>query len=120
MFVSGAFGVKWGSIEATLPSGTTHNWNPALSTTGAVVIYVTSDPAGSTIGGIVNAIPDRIVIIRPIGGGALQVLHEDASATAANRIILIQSATVNLSNYLPLVLIYDFTSQRWRQVGNGI
>jgi hypothetical protein len=119
MLRTGPFGMSWSSIEVTLPSGTTHDWSP-VGVRVATIIYVTADPLGSTIGGLVDTMPDHLVIIRPVGGGALQVLHEDASATAAYRFLLIQSATVNLSNYLGLALVYDAASARWRQVGSGV
>ncbi len=118
MLTLASTGMMWGGIEATLPSGTTHDWNPT-NLADAIVINVTADALGSSIGGIADTTADRLLILRPVFG-SLQVLHQDASATAAYRIITIQGATVTLSSYLPMVLIYDATSARWRQIGNGI
>jgi len=109
----------FGAIEVTLPGGTTHDLSPA-DLAGAIVIYVTADALGSAIGGIADNTPDRLIFLRAIAGGALNILHEDTSCFSAHRILTIQSTTVNLSSYLSMALIYDAVSARWREIGKSI
>ena len=59
----------------------------------------------------------QMVTIVAIGAGAVDLAHQDANSTAANRIITPTAATVTVTAATGrAMLIYDLTAARWRLV----
>lgn len=85
-----------------------------------VYIRVTSNAAASrNISGIINGRAGRVLIIDNVqtgGTGSIILLHESASSTAANRITTASGASITLALNDRVVLVYDSTAARWKNV----
>lgn len=79
------------------------------------VIRVSTDASRNVTG--FNGIRDsRMIIVINVGAQDVVITHEDASSFANNRVINKTGASVTLIPKESMILIYDLTSLRWRQI----
>lgn len=76
------------------------------------VCRLTTD-ASRNITGITGGTDGRVLLLLNVGSSDIVLVH-DSTSTAANRFFLGQSLNVTLNPNHSVVLIYDFTSSRWR------
>ncbi len=79
------------------------------------VIRVSSD-ASRNITGFVGIRDSRMIIVINVGSFDVVITHEDASSSANNRVITKTAGSITLTPRLSMILIYDATSLRWRQI----
>lgn len=106
--------ISFGGSTQTISADQTA-WSIANS---GVFIRETST-AARNVRGIAAGSNGQMLIICNVGTGAITFFHEDAGATAANRIILTTDSptTFSLAHDGSIMFIYDGTSQRWRKIG---
>lgn len=109
-----AFSTFVGANEQTTTlTGTQHNL--ALGT-GVATLRCTNATA-LTITGLTNGAKGQYLTIISAGAGTVSLSDQNASSTAANRLITGESATVTLGAGIDSVgLVYDNTTLRWRKV----
>lgn len=79
-----------------------------------------SSDAVRNISGLAGGVNGRIVILDNVGANAIQLTHEDAGSTAANRFTFNSGqAPVVLSAGEAMMLKYDGTSSRWRALNTA-
>lgn len=90
----------------------TNNWSPTGFATASVVRASTD--ASRLVTGFVAPTTGRFFWLINIGAFPLELEHESASSTAANRLVLGSSANKVLQPGGAVGLWYDLTSARWR------
>jgi len=89
----------------------------ALDTSANVSIRLTG--AAPVLRGIANGSNGKLATIINASGVSVSVNNENATPTAANRIITGTGADLTLENTASLFLQYDSTSSRWRVIGGS-
>lgn len=89
----------------------------ALTIAGRAAIRLTG--AVTNLRGIAAGSDGEIITVINASGSDLSVLNENATPTAANRIITGTNGTLTLANNATILVKYDSTSQRWRVVGGS-
>lgn len=101
---------------AALAAGTTNDWSPAGLIT-ARVIRVSTNAAGSTLGGIATLLAGQVLTLENIGGaGDLTLLNAGAGSAAANRFIGIGGTDYTIPLGDSITVFHDETSGAWRQL----
>lgn len=90
----------------TLTAATT----PLVSLTNASLVSVAGLPAGES---------GQVAYLINNTGVNVNILDEDAGATAANRIRTGTAATVTVQDHGTIILIYDSSASRWNMIGGG-
>lgn len=72
----------------------------------------------TSVCGITAPSTSRIVCVTNFTGAAITIVN-DATATAANRIITGSAADLSVANTASIFLFYDTTSSRWRIIGGS-
>lgn len=110
------------AVENNALTGTQHDL--ALSTPSTVPITVVrfTDAAGITISSIAGGVDGRILILIATEA-ATTVTFQDQTAgggTAANRLLGVYAADLTLNGDSGVgLLVYDATTQRWRQISRA-
>ena len=91
----------------------TNNYDPGDS----LVLRINSD-ASRTITGFQRGVSGRILILINVGAQNIVLADEDANSTAANRMALHGSVNLTLNAEDSIMLWYDITSARWRDIFN--
>lgn len=104
-----------GVISPGQLTATTNDWNPT-GLSGASVIRVNTNAAGLDITGIAGGTAGRILVLVSVQN-SFDLIAESASSSAANRILMISSLSVN--NVTHCMLWYDGTASRWRVISAG-
>lgn len=106
-----------GIIEpAALVAGTTNNWAPPGLAT-ARLVRVTTNAAGSTLGGIDTLLAGQVLTFENIGPvGDLTILNAGAGSDPENRVIGVGGTDYVLPLGTSITLQHDETTLRWRQV----
>lgn len=81
----------------------------AIRLTGAV----------TNLRGIAAGVNGQLLLVRNVSGADISVLNNNATPTAANRILTGTNGTLTLTNNASIWLKYDSTSQRWCVVGGS-
>lgn len=89
----------------------------ALTTTSFSSFRLTG--AAPVLRGISGGSAGRIIVIVNASGTTISVKNEDATPSAANKIITGTAADLTLADTASVVLQYDGTSSRWRVVGGS-
>ena len=79
-----------------------------------------ANAAGSTLTGITGGTDGRFLIIANVSANALTITNEDAASAAANRIITLSALSIVLAAGDVMVLTYDPTTARWRQIAASL
>ncbi len=118
--VDGWISLDWGlSLGGVLtPVQITSNQNDYSPTDiqTATTLRLSSD-ASRNITGLGNGGPGRILILENIGSNNVVLKDESADSTAAYRFAL--AADFTLAPDMAVMVKYDYTSSRWRIVGDG-
>lgn len=102
-----------GVITPTQIAANTNDYAPtSLSTSSQLRL---STDASRNLTGLTGGAAGRIITILNVGSFDLVLTDADANSTAANRFTF--GANITLSANQALVLQYDGTSSRWRQIG---
>jgi hypothetical protein len=72
---------------------------------------------GRFIGGISGGVVGRFLVLDNVGSFTLDLDHDSASSTAANRIFTPSGGRFAIQPNESVILFYDATSSRWRVVG---
>lgn len=99
-------------LRANSPAQITSNQNNY--DVGPTAFARLSTDASRNITGLTNGTNGRFLIISNIGSFDLVLQHQNASSTAANRIITPDGADVTLNPDESVWLEYDSTTSRWR------
>lgn len=93
--------------------------NNNLAIGAGTFFRVTVSPDGlSIVRGITGGFDGKLLIIRNVDpADSITFNHQDASATAANRLINLSATNYTLSPNQSVMYIYDATTQRWQQLG---
>jgi hypothetical protein len=114
--VLAGFAAGGGLIQAqttpTALAANTNNW--ALPTAGVVRI---SASAAYNLTGITAPTTGRVITLVNVGSFTITLKHQDASSTAANRLLCKSGADVTLPAEGMVGILYDLTTQRWRVNG---
>jgi hypothetical protein len=104
---------------AALAAGATQNYAPAgLATSGRAML--TSDAAGSTLGGMVgNQVDGAEVILTNIAGGLLTIAHQAAGSAPGNKFTCPNSVDMVLRIGGSVICQYDGTALCWRPVAEA-
>lgn len=107
-----------GVITPPTITGANNNYAPTGFAT-ATVLRITSNAGTDTITGIAGGAAGRVITLINVGVAADFILvHESASSTAANRILLPNGSNVTLRIQSgSATLWYDGSSSRWRMIG---
>jgi len=98
------------------------------STSGAATALVTNvnpvkrltNASLDSVSGLVAPSADsKIQIVMNKTGGPIVILNEDASATAANRILTGTGQSINMAYNSSLFFVYNFVDSRWQVVGGS-
>lgn len=117
MSVSGRQGVVTldhrdiGNLPTTLSQFTANQNDLALGTGG--IIRISSD-AARNITGFASGVSGDARLLVNVGSFTITLKHQDTGSTAANRIIGVNSADVEISTQGSVVVYYDGTDSRWR------
>lgn len=103
------------TVEQTTDSSTGNV--AALSTANTTSIRLTG--AAPVIQGIGNGSLGRLITLHNATGVSVTVSNQNASATAANRILTGTGADLTIAADASLLLLYDNTTTRWRVVGGS-
>jgi len=106
-----------GSINASLPSGTTNDWSPS-GLSGASIIRVDTNSSGSSLSGAAFTGNRQIKIIN-LGPGLLNLLPENSGSSASNRFSLVNNAILRIAAGGSVTIWADPTSSRWRADSYG-
>lgn len=100
---------------AALAAGTTNNWAPAGLAT-ARLVRVTTNAAGSTLGGIDALLAGQVLTFENIGpAGDLTILNAGAGSDAENRVVGVGGTDYVLPLGTSITLQHDETLNVWRQ-----
>lgn len=83
---------------------------------GASFARLTGGAGGSSITGIANGVDGRLLVLLNVGADNVTLTHQDAASAAANRIITGTGLSVTMTTDDIVILIYDATTARWRQL----
>jgi hypothetical protein len=89
----------------------------ALTITDRAAIRLTG--AVTNLRGIAAGVNGQLLLVRNVSGADISVLNDNATPTAANRILTGTNGTLTLTNNASIWLKYDSTSQRWCVVGGS-
>ena len=105
-------------ISESTPATITGTPNHNFATGTVTVLRLDSTVAGADISGFAGGRVGRLLMVinTMAGGGPIDLLHNDGGSTAANRMLLPGSATLNLSTGDGVLLWYDDTTSRWRAI----
>jgi hypothetical protein len=106
----GAFALS-GDVSPAQLTANTNNWNPGLGT--ASVVRFSTD-ASRNITGLAAGTDGQIAILHNVGSQPAVLKTADTNSTAANRFAF--DADVTLLGDQSIILQYDATSARWRQL----
>ena len=111
-----------GVISPAQITASQNNWNPTGLSTASVVRIDTDNNWAIT--GLAGGAAGRIIVLVNITSAkTLQISHESASSTAANRFSIYNDGTYTPALSLPpngcAVFMYDGTTQRWRFLNNN-
>ncbi len=120
--MAGNVTVDFAYFGETSPSQITANQNNYALPTGAAFVRMSSDASREITGIVPPSLngSDRggqRITIANVGSNNIVFKHQNASSTAANRIIGIAAADVTLAADEVRDLVYDTTTDRWRVVG---
>ena len=79
-----------------------------------------SADAAWNITGLANGVDGRLLILINVGANAITVTHQDAASAVANRVITAGGSGQYMAQDAALVLIYDATTARWRQLSEAL
>ena len=83
-------------------------------------VYGWNGGSASTIDGFTSGAADRALIVYNMTSSqTLTLAHEATGSTAANRLHLPNGASVSISPYQGVMLVYDATTSRWYLAGGG-
>jgi len=104
-----------GDISPTALAAETNNWAPTnLATSTTVRVTLTGN---QNLTGLTGGADGRIIILHNVDTvDTLTLLDESASSTAANRFFLSGSTNLAVSPEQSVMLRYDATSSRWRDI----
>ncbi len=103
-----------GDISPTAIAAQADNYDPTnLATSTTLRLTLTGD---QTITGIVGGVDGRILILHNIDTVDTLTLADDVTSTAANRFYLSGSTNLAVAPEQSVILRYDATSSRWRDV----
>lgn len=74
-----------------------------------------TNATGPTLTGFADGTHGKQIFVIAVGGD-ITLAHESASSTAANRMILFSASNATVNSGCCMHLVYDGTTQRWRQV----
>lgn len=108
--------IRWsGDITPAQITATENNYNPTgLST--ANIARISSD-AQRAITGLVGGTDGRLLTLVNVGSFEIDLSHDSAGSTAANRFFFPEAGSVLLLPNYALTLWYDATISRWRSLG---
>jgi len=111
------------SLVALSPATITadqNDYNPESTATNRSSFWRLATDASRTITGIANGLNGRIVMIANVGANDLVLSNQNASSTAANRIITGTGLDLTLVADETAWIIYDSTTSRWRVMSSGL
>lgn len=98
----------------TTATGTQNNWDLDTANSGTTVGVLRCNNASAlTINGITAPSTHRLLVIEAINS-TVNLAHEAAGSTAANRVTTPTAATVAIPSGGYAFLLYDVTTARWR------
>jgi hypothetical protein len=100
-----------GNLPTTLSQFTANQNDLALGTGG--IIRISSDAARDITGFAGGTSGDARLLVN-VGSFAITLRHQSTSSAAANRIIGVSSADVQVPSQGSVVVFYDGTDSRWR------
>lgn len=100
-----------GNLPTTLSQFTANQNNLDLGTGG--IIRISSDAARNITGLVAGSSGDARLLVN-VGSFTITLKHQDTGSTAANRIIGVNSADVDIAPQGSVVVYYDGTDSRWR------
>lgn len=100
-----------GNLPTTITQFSASQNNLDIGTGGIVRI---SASAAVNITGIASASSGDARLLSNVGSFAITLKHQDTGSTAANRIIGVNSADVEIAPQGSAVVFYDGTDSRWR------
>lgn len=112
---------NFGNVVTVNPfTGIFNDYNPTGFSTANQLDLVTT--TNSQISGFAGGVNGRILIVRVLGGFAVQFTHEDAGSLAANRINLPNGFTISVDSTLFQVVAfqYDGTTSRWKLMSSSL
>jgi hypothetical protein len=112
---SSAFALT-GDISPTALAADVNDYNPTGLSTASVIRQAIS-VAAVNITGLAGGADGRLIILHNISANTIVLKDESVSSTAANRFAL--TADITLSPDSVVMLQYDSTSTRWRNVGGS-
>lgn len=83
---------------------------------GKVFGRLSGNVAGSTVSGFANGTDGREIRLVNVGANTITITNQDAASAAANRIITATGASILMLADDCMILMYDATTQRWRQI----
>lgn len=99
---------------ATSPAQITADQNDYNFGTGT--FFRLSSDASRNVTGLANGADGRMVYFVNVGANNIVLQNQNASSSAANRVITGTGADVTLAADNAATLIYDATTQRWRML----
>ena len=100
-----------GNLPTTLTQFSANQNNLDIGTGG--IIRISSDAARNITGFASGSSGDARLLVN-VGSFTITIKHQDAGSTAANRIIGVNSADVEIPPQGSVVVFYDGTDSRWR------
>lgn len=105
-----------GVISPAQITANQNDYNPTGLATSAIV-RINSDAAGRQITGLAGGTEGRFIMVTNVGAFDIVLKDENAGSSASNRFGF--GADVTIGPKKMVVLVYDFTSSRWRAVSGG-
>lgn len=69
-----------------------------------------------SITGLLGGIDGRVLILTNVGAQTVTITNQDAASAAANRVITYNGLSIVLAQDGSVVLVYDGTDSRWREI----
>jgi hypothetical protein len=101
-----------GGITPSALTGSVGDWSPGIS--GVNYIRVSANSASFNISGLAGGTAGQLIWMFNVGSNAINILHEDAGATAANRFATQSGATKTVQAGCIAFMFYDGLTSRWR------
>ncbi len=106
-----SYEMQWGSETPTQITGNQTDYQ--LGT--AIVERLTSN-ASRTITGFIAPLTENIRVIMNVGANNIVLAHQSGLSLAPNRIISLSAADITLAPNDSVILWYDITTGRWREI----